>query len=68
MLQGCNELISLDLSNFNTSNVTDVSFMFNECYELTEIKGIHNFNTNQIINIDKIFCNCNSLIKSFISI
>ena len=28
----CNELISLDLSNFNTSKVTDMGFMFNKCH------------------------------------
>ena len=28
MFQGCNQLISLDLSNFNTLKVTDMSGMF----------------------------------------
>ena len=28
----CPNIISLDFSNFNTENVTDMSFMFNECH------------------------------------
>ena len=45
-------IISLDLFNFNTSNVTDMSFMFNECHKLKEIKGIDKF---------YMFNNCNKL-------
>ena len=29
MLSGCSSLISLNLTNFNTSSVTDMSYMFN---------------------------------------
>ena len=34
MFQECNELEYLDLSNFNTSNVTNMSWMFNKCNKL----------------------------------
>ena len=40
----CNNIISLDLSNFNTENVTDMASMFAGCSKLKEIKGINNFN------------------------
>ena len=30
----CPNIISLDFTNFNTSNVTDMLYMFNECYKL----------------------------------
>ena len=40
----CKEIISLDLTNFNTSKVTDMEGMFNECNKLKEIKGINKFN------------------------
>ena len=43
---GCRELEYLDLSNFNTSNVTDMTGMFIECYKLKKIEGINNFNTS----------------------
>ena len=56
LFQKCNELISLDLSNFNTSKVTEMQFMFNKCYKLKEIKGINNFNTFNLANMIAIFC------------
>ena len=34
MFQECKELEYLDLSNFNTSNAIDMSYMFNACYKL----------------------------------
>ena len=41
MFSQCNELEYLDLSNFNTSKVTNMFGMFNQCYILKEIKGIN---------------------------
>ena len=35
MFSGCSSLISLDVSNFNTSNVTEMSGMFDNCKNLT---------------------------------
>ena len=51
----------LDLSNFNTSNVTDMSFMFNGCNKLKEIKGINKFNTNKVTYMKVMFLQCNVL-------
>ena len=39
MFQFCRKLEYLDLSSFDTSNVTDMKDMFNECKKLIEIKG-----------------------------
>ena len=61
MFQGCKELEYLDLSNFNTANVTDMSYMFNECSNLKQIKGITYFDTSNINNMSEIFSNCNKL-------
>ena len=62
MFQACYELMYLDLSNFNTSKVTDMSYMFFECKKLIDL-NILNFNIkenciteNMIKNID---INCN---------
>ena len=38
MFAGCNSLISLDLLNFNTQNVTNMSWMFDDCKSLENIK------------------------------
>ena len=41
LLENCSNLTTLDLSNFNTSAVTNMSFMFNYCTNLTTIIGTH---------------------------
>ena len=61
MFQGCKELEYLDLSSFNTENVTDMGWMFNKCYKLKEIKGINKFITNKLTNMKIMFANCNQL-------
>ena len=53
--EDCKELISLDLSNFNTSKAIEMQGMFNECLKLKEIKGINNFNTNNVTNMNRMF-------------
>ena len=40
MFQNCSDLISLDLSNFDTSSVWDMRWMFYNCPRLTTIKGV----------------------------
>ena len=61
MFQLCGELEYIDLSNFDTSKVTDMSYMFNECLKLKEIKGINNFNTINVTNMKTMFQYCNEL-------
>ena len=61
MFQFCYELQDLDLSNFDTSNVTNMSFMFNKCNKLKEIKGIDKFNTSKVINMESLFQLCGEL-------
>ena len=57
----CKYLTILDLSNFNTSNVTDMGWMFNECHKLKEIKGINKFITNKVSNMREMFQRCYEL-------
>ena len=40
-----------------------MSFMFNECYKLKEIKGLNNFNTNNVTNMKAMFQLCNEIIS-----
>ena len=45
MFQACYELENLDLSNFDTSNVTNMSWMFNQCNNLKYL-NLLNFTIN----------------------
>ena len=64
MFDECKEIEYLDVTNFNTSNVIDMGFMFNKCHKLKEIKGINNFNTKKVTSMIRMFKECNEL-KSF---
>ena len=61
MFEECNELEYLNLSNFNTINVSDMGWMFNKCHKLRIIKGIENFNTIKVTNMNSMFQECNEL-------
>ena len=69
MFYECKSLKNLDLSNFNTKNVTDMSDMFSYCESITDI-NLSNFNVQNVKNKSYItmFSLCNSLkniIKNF---
>ena len=51
---------SIDLSNFNTSNVTDMHYMFSDCSSLTSL-DLSSFDTSNVINIKSMFRGCSSL-------
>ena len=55
-------LTNIDLSNFNTQNVTNMRNMFNRCHSLINI-DLSNFNTQNVINMNAMFSECNSLIN-----
>ena len=63
LFKNCTSLVGLNLSNFNTQNVTDMDSMFNGCSSLTNL-NLSNFNTQNVKNKDNIFYNCFSLIPS----
>ena len=44
MFDGCSSLKELNLNNFNTNNVTNMSYMFYGCSSLKEL-NLNNFNT-----------------------
>ena len=62
MFYGCKSLTHLNLSNFNTQNVTNMSFMFYGCESLTNL-NLSNFNTQNVTDMSSMFSKCNSLKK-----
>ena len=56
----CYNLTSLDLSSFNTSNVTDMSSMFSGCTDLISL-DLSSFDTSNVTDMDSMFGNCSSL-------
>ena len=53
-------LTTVDLSNFDTSNYTDMSAMFQSCSLLTSL-DVSNFNTSKVTDMGYVFSNCFSL-------
>ena len=60
MFFGCSSLTNIDLTNFNTNNVKDMSYMFSGCSSLINI-NLLSFNTNNVIDMSYMFNECSSL-------
>jgi surface protein len=60
MFAYCSSLTSLDLSNFNTENVTWMTSMFIHCSSLTSL-DLTNYNTANVTRMDLMFYGCSSL-------
>jgi surface protein len=61
MFNDCRKLKRLDMSSFDTSNVTSFPQIFEVCYELEEIKGLENWNTSKGNDFSEMFSGCSSL-------
>ena len=60
MFSRCSSLTSLNLSNFNTKNVTNMVWMFSGCSSLSNI-NLSKFNTQNVTNMNNMFSWCLSL-------
>ena len=60
IFNGCYSLISIDVSDWDTSAVTNMSSMFSSCYSLISI-DVSNWDTSAVTNMNSMFNNCNSL-------
>ena len=60
MFDGCRRLTSLDLSHFNTQNVTNMGSMFSGCSGLTSLDLSH-FNTQNVTDMSYMFYRCSDL-------
>ena len=61
MFFNCLNLISLDLSHFNTSSVINMESMFSSCSSLISLDLSH-FITSSVTNMNEMFLYCNNLI------
>ena len=66
MFKGCHTLNELNLSNFNTNNVNNMSYMFSECSSLKNL-NIINFKKNHYIDMYEMLFNCSALEELVIS-
>ena len=61
MFEGLSNINKIDLSEFDSSEVTDMSNMFKNCYYLSIIY-LNNFNTSKVTDMNGMFYNCQYLI------
>ena len=59
IFDGCNSLQSI--TDWNGSNIEDMSYMFCNCYKLKSLPDISNLETNKVKNMNNIFRGCSSL-------
>ena len=62
MFHECSALEELNISNFNTNNVTDMSYIFSGCSSLKEL-NISNLNINNLTYINGMFSKCSYKLK-----
>lgn len=60
MFNDCPKLASLDLSSFDTSNVTGMSRMFDGCSSLASL-DVSSFDTSYVLRMNDMFNGCSSL-------
>ena len=60
MFYHCKKLVSIDLSKFNTKQVTDMGSMFMDCNSINEI-DLSNFDTSKVTFISHMFDMCTNL-------
>ena len=60
MFCSCKNLTSIDVKNFDTSKVTDMSCLFSYCESLTSI-DVSNFNTSNVTYMSWMFDGCKNL-------
>ena len=67
MFYNCKKLVSINLSNFNTSNVENIERIFQHCESLVSL-DLFNTPTTKITSLRNIFFNCYSLTSIDLSI
>ncbi len=60
MFHHCEQLTSVDISNFDTRKVTNMEYMFSGCYALTSL-NLNSFKTENVTNMSWMFYTCKAL-------
>ena len=55
MFKGCSKLIDPPVQNWDTSNVTNMSFMFDKCYAITSNLQIQDWDTSKVTTMQAMF-------------
>ena len=66
MFDGCTRLESVDLSGFQTENVTTMQYMFRNCTALREL-DLGTFNTKNLNYMCEMFNGCTNLVTIYAS-
>ena len=61
MFTRCHYLEKINLDLLNIRKVKDLSYMFNKCFSLTELKMPKDFKTDNVENMEFMFHYCQSL-------
>ena len=61
LFYGCENLVDINLSSFNSSNIIKMSNMFHHCKSLISLSGISKWNTSNVNNMDYMFSKCEAL-------
>ena len=56
----CSNITKIDLSNFDSSNINDMSYMFYGCTSLISL-DFNNFDTSTVVDFNSMFAGCTSL-------
>ena len=60
MFGECKNIININFQNFNTKDVTNMSFMFYECSNLANL-NLSSFDTGSVTNMSSMFYKCSNL-------
>ncbi len=66
MFNGCSGLTSLDLSNLDTSKVTNMAYMFSGCSGLTSL-DLSSFNSYEVTDMANMFNDCSNISAIYVS-
>ena len=67
LFNGMSNMIKVDVSQLDTTSITEMTSMFSGCRNLTEIVGLENIDTSSVKNMYSMFYNCNNITEINVS-